>query len=297
MPVWSKHPAVLVVAAVAAVLGGLSGIALGSWLSWTKVDDLAPGPAASTAIARQVLPVHADGPSYFGRHTFWNPYSDHTLHGGTGVRVGNADFTGTAPDGARYQDLITTVERRLRAQGWHDVTSYDTMPGLDLPQLSQASVTGRRDGYLLWVTATEGDPAGPDPDAARLTLYLMWDAPPDQPAWTVAGGVAGALLGVLLGWWTARRMRGRPPGMRLACWLLCGFVLLTLAPACLGNIPTPSGSWLSATSRDVTGPPVFWGGFVIYAAEPLAILSVLPILAVLVLTAWPRREVRAGAGR
>lgn len=36
-----------VVAAFAAVLGGLSGIALGSWLSWRTVDPMAPGRAAA----------------------------------------------------------------------------------------------------------------------------------------------------------------------------------------------------------------------------------------------------------
>jgi len=33
---------------------------------------------------------------------------------------------------------------------------------------------------------------------------------------------------------------------------------------------------------------VYWGGFVIYGAEPLAILSMLPILAITVCCLWPR---------
>jgi hypothetical protein len=61
-----------------------------------------------------------------------------------------------------------------------------------------------------------------------------------------------------------------------------------LTPACLGNIPTSTGSLLANTNRNGTGPSVYWGGFVIYGAEPLAILSLLPILAVIVACAWPQ---------
>src|SRR5690349_12700526 len=45
-----------VVAAFAAVLGGLSGIALGSWLSWRSVDPLAPDETTTVALARTALP-------------------------------------------------------------------------------------------------------------------------------------------------------------------------------------------------------------------------------------------------
>ena len=61
-----------------------------------------------------------------------------------------------------------------------------------------------------------------------------------------------------------------------------------LTPACLGNIPTSTGSLLANTNRNGAGPSVYWGGFVIYGAEPLAILSLLPILAITVCCLWPR---------
>jgi hypothetical protein len=62
-----------------------------------------------------------------------------------------------------------------------------------------------------------------------------------------------------------------------------------LAPACLGNIPTSTGSLLANTHRNGHGPSVYWGGFVFFGAEPLAILSLVPILAVVVCCVWPQR--------
>jgi hypothetical protein len=118
----------------------------------------------------------------------------------------------------------------------------------------------------------------------------MWAAPTDQLAWTVAGGLAGALVGALLALWTLRRTRGRCRAVRWSYTGLCAVTLLLLAPACLGNIPTGSGSLLSNTDRNFDGPSVYWGGFVIYGAEPLAILSVVPLVAILILCAWPRPQ-------
>jgi hypothetical protein len=62
-----------------------------------------------------------------------------------------------------------------------------------------------------------------------------------------------------------------------------------LAPACLGNIPTSTGSLLANTHRGGHGPSVYWGGFVFYGAEPFAILSLIPILAIAVCCVWPQR--------
>jgi hypothetical protein len=45
---------------------------------------------------------------------------------------------------------------------------------------------------------------------------------------------------------------------------------------------------LANTHRDGPGPSIFWGGFVIFGAEPLAILSVVPIIAILAACAFPR---------
>src|SRR5689334_3174269 len=45
-----------VVGAFAAVLGGLSGIALGSCLAWRKVDSMAPDKTTTLGLAHTVLP-------------------------------------------------------------------------------------------------------------------------------------------------------------------------------------------------------------------------------------------------
>ncbi len=92
----------------------------------------------------------------------------------------------------------------------------------------------------------------------------------------------------MLGLYTSTRMRRYGPGMQRAYSRLCLATLLMLAPACLGNIPTSTGSLLANTHRNGTGPSVYWGGFVIYGAEPLAILSLVPILAIIVGCVWPR---------
>ncbi|GAA4608567.1 hypothetical protein BJY16_006907 [Actinoplanes octamycinicus] len=261
-----------VVAGLAALVGGLSGIALGSWLAWRDVDALAPGRATAIRLAPTVLPgAFDDRVDYYGRHTFWNPYSEHTLHGGTGVRAGRATVTGTAPAGARPTEVAAAVVERMRAGGWRDVRStVRTLP------MGTVEVTGTRDGYLAAVQFSRGDEFNP----ATLEFALMWAEPPGHLRDTVAGGVAGALLGALLGLITSWRWRRHGRGMQWTYVTLCSVTLLMLAPACLGNVPTTTGSLLASTDRDGPGPSVYWGGFVIYGAEPLAILSLLPLLAI-----------------
>ncbi|MFF5075725.1 hypothetical protein ACFY36_01630 [Actinoplanes sp. NPDC000266] len=273
-----------VVAAFAAVLGGLSGIALGSWLSWRDVPSKTPGEATAISLARTVLPgPFEERVEYYGRSTFWNPYSKNTLWGGTGVRAGRAGVNGTVPPGTSFEQTTAAVDQRMRAQGWNDVAVVSTSSASSSAP-SSAEVTGTRDGYLAAVQIT--DAAYP----SALRLELMWAEPPGHVRDTIIGGVAGAVLGVLLGLFTSRRMRRYGPRRQRVYVWLCATTLALLTPACLGNIPTATGSLLANTDRNGAGPSVFWGGFVIRGAEPLAILSVLPILAILVACFWPRPE-------
>jgi hypothetical protein len=266
----------LVVAAFAAVLGGLCGTALGSWLAWRTVDPMAPDRTTTIGLARTVLPGQfEERVDYYGRSTFWNPYSRNTLHGGTGVRAGRAGVTGTVPPQASSGQVAATVQQRMVAQGWQDVRASVDAYG--------AEVTGTRDGYLAAVQVTAVDGGSP----SALSLAVMWAEPSGHLRDTIVGGLAGALLGALLGLFTSRRMRRYGRGRQRAYSSLCVVTLLMLAPACLANIPTSTGSLFANTHRDGTGPSVYWGGFVIYGAEPLAILAVVPIVAVLVLCVWP----------
>jgi hypothetical protein len=91
------------------------------------------------------------------------------------------------------------------------------------------------------------------------------------------------------GLYSSRRMRRYGPGRQRAYSRLCVATLLMLAPAGLGNIPTSTGSLLATTHRNGHGPSVYWGGFVVLGAEPLAILSLIPILAIVVCCVWPQR--------
>ncbi|MEU8819227.1 hypothetical protein [Actinoplanes sp. NPDC048796] len=246
-----------VVATLAAVLGGLSGIALGSWLAWRAVPVKAPDAATAISVARTVLPgPFEEQVNYYGRSTFWNPFSENTLHGGTGVRAGRAGVTGAA-GGA------SAIEQHMRAHGWHDISA------------GTAEVTGERDGYLAVVQLATG------------RLDLMWAEPPGHRRDTILGGVAGALLGAALGLVTAQRIRRYGPRRQRVYSWLCVSALVLLTPACLGNIPTSTGSLLANTNREGTGPSVYWGGFVIWGAEPLALLSPVPILALLAVSFWP----------
>ena len=274
-----------VVAALAAVLGGLSGIALGSWLGWRNVDPMTPDETTSIALAHTVLPgPFEERVDYYMRSTFWNPYSNHTLHGGTGVRAGRAEVSGTVPMDASVEQVATAVQEQMRAQGWRDVHITVQRSGPDTSPSAQAEVTGTRAGYLAVVQVDTGGAN----TATALRLNLMWAEPPGHVRDTILGGLAGVLLGALLGLYTSKLMRRQGRGMQRVYSGLCLATLLMLTPACLGNIPTSTGSLLANTNRDGTGPSVYWGGFVIYGAEPLAILSLVPILAILVSCAWPR---------
>ncbi|GIF23950.1 hypothetical protein BJ973_004563 [Actinoplanes tereljensis] len=269
-----------VVAAFAAVLGGLSGIALGSWLAWRDVDPMAPDKTTVIGLAPTILPVPFDDRArQFGRQTFWNPYSNDTWHGGTGVRVGRTSVTGMMPPQAGVEQVAAAVTRQMRTHGWQDVRiTVRREPGVF------AEVTGTRAGYLAAVQITQ---AVSNPSA--LNLDVMWAEPPGHLRDTILGGLAGTLLGALFGLYTAKRMRRFEPGRQRAYSRLCVATLLMLAPAGLGNIPTSTGSLLANTHRNGDGPSVYWGGFVFFGAEPLAILSLLPILAIVVCCVWPQR--------
>jgi hypothetical protein len=275
----------LVVAVFAAVLGGLSGIALGSWLAWRAVDPMAPDKTTALSLAPTVLPgPFDDRADHYGRHTFWNPYSNNSLHGGTGVRAGRTSVAGTVPPNATFEQVAAAVHQRMRAQGWQDVRTTVHRYGPHTSPAANAEVTGTRAGYLAAVQITPADEANP----SSLSFELMWAEPPGHVRDTIIGGLAGALLGALLGLYTSRRMRRYGRGMQRVYSWLCLATLLMLAPACLGNIPTGTGSLLAATHRNGTGPSVYWGGFVVYGAEPLAILSLVPVLAIIVGCLWPR---------
>ncbi|MBM2618526.1 hypothetical protein JIG36_23500 [Actinoplanes sp. LDG1-06] len=267
-----------VIAAFAAVLGGLGGIALGSWLAWRDVDPMAPDKATAIGLAPTVLPVPFDDRAdQYGRHTFWNPYSKNSLFGGTGVRAGRTSVTGMMPPHARVEQVAADVTRQMRAHGWQDVHTTG-------PQSGFAEVTGTRSGYLAAVQITQAES-----NPSALNFDLMWAEPPGHVRDTVLGGLAGALLGALLGLYTSKRMRRYGPGRQRMYSGLCVTTLLLLAPAGLGNIPTSTGSLLANTHRNGHGPSVYWGGFVFLGAEPLALLSLIPILAVVVCCVWPRR--------
>ncbi|MCO8269082.1 hypothetical protein M1L60_00600 [Actinoplanes sp. TRM 88003] len=272
-----------VVAAIAGVLGGLSGIALGSWLSWRDVDPMAPDKATAISLAPTVLPVPFDERAdQFGRKTFWNPYSKETLFGGTGVRVGRTSVTANMPPRSGVEQVAAAVSQQMRGHGWRDVRTEVQRNGPQAEAAVVAEVTGTRGGYLAAVQIGQTSTTG-------LNLDVMWAEPPGHVRDTVLGGVAGALLGALFGLFTARRMRRQGPSLQRAYSRLCVATLLMLTPACLGNIPTSTGSLLANTQRNGHGPSVYWGGFVIRGAEPLAILSLLPILAIVVCCLWPQR--------
>ncbi|GIE28480.1 hypothetical protein Ait01nite_015250 [Actinoplanes italicus] len=277
----------VVVAVIAAVLGGLGGIALGSWLAWRSVDPMTPDKATAMSLARTALPVPAQGKvEYYGRHTFWNPNSNGSLKGGTGLRAGRATVTGKVPPQGRLEELTAAVQRQMRAQGWQDVRTTIDRYGSQVSPSALAEVTGTRDGYLATVQAFSGDAVNP----ATLSVDLMWAEPPGHIRDTILGGLAGVLLGALLGLGTAHRMRRYGPGRQRWYSRLCVATLLMLTPACLGNIPTGTGSLLASTHRNGTGPSVYWGGFVFFGAQPLAILSLIPIVAIIVGCLWPRGE-------
>jgi hypothetical protein len=277
----------VVVAVVAAVLGGLSGIALGSWLSWRDVDPMTPDRTTAMSLARTVLPGPVQGKvEYYGRHTFWNPNSKGSLRGGTGLRAGRATVTGAVPPQGTYRELAAAVQQRMRAQGWQDVRSTVERYGAQVSPSARAEVTGTRDGYLATVQTFGPDQANP----ASLSVDIMRAEPPGHLRDTVLGGLAGVVFGALLGLLTAHRMSRHSPRRQRAYSRLCLATLLMLTPACLGNIPTATGSLLSSTHRNGTGPSIYWGGFVFFGAQPLAILSLIPIAAIIVGCLWPRTE-------
>jgi hypothetical protein len=188
------------------------------------------------------------------------------------------------PPDATYEQIAATVQAQMRAQGWHDVHTTVHRYGPNTSPSAQAEVTGTRAGHLAAVQVNPGD----ELNRSTLSVDVMWAEPPGQLRDTIVGGLSGVLLGALLGLYTSKCMRRYGPAMQRGYAWLCMATLLMLGPACVGNIPTSTGSLLANTNRNGAGPSVYWGGFVIFGAEPLAILSLVPILAILVGCVWPR---------
>ena len=246
---------------------------------------MAPGKTTAISLAPTVLPVPFDDKAdQYGRHTFWNPYSKDTLFGRTGVRAGRTSVTGMMPPQTDVEQVAAAVTGQMLAHGWQDVQTTVSRNDPQAAPAAFAEVTGTRTGYLAAVQIT---PAESNPSA--LNLDLMWAEPPGHRRDTIPGGLAGALLGALLGLYTSKRMRRYGPGRQRAHSRLCVATLLLLAPASLGNIPTSTGSLPANTHRSGHGPSVYWGGFVFLGAEPLALLSLVPILAIVVCCVWPQR--------
>ena len=65
---------------------------------------MAPDKTTAMVLARTILPVPVDDRvTQYGRHTFWNPHSDDSLRGGTGLRAGQTTVTGAVPPQAGMQ--------------------------------------------------------------------------------------------------------------------------------------------------------------------------------------------------
>ncbi|WP_212988012.1 hypothetical protein [Actinoplanes auranticolor] len=196
--------AVVVLATLVALIGGLAGAAVAARVGWQWVPAL-PGGAQADALKRTVFP----GMTAYGG-------GDAPLivdsSDGENIRFGFADYWVEHTAATRDLDVFTAAARdRLLAAGWRlhgDVTATDSEPDAITPTRSTAFLASH-DGLVLafrntvWSNRAAWDNDG----AASFTLTRA------APAWlwalTVAGGLLGALGGWLLVGWASRRTAPR----------------------------------------------------------------------------------------
>ncbi|HEV7898452.1 MAG TPA: hypothetical protein VGP31_11475 [Planosporangium sp.] len=279
-----RSKAIVVIAGLAAVLGGFLGAAGAARASWQGARPL-PGNAASATIAQAVLPTAAS--TKWSRHDDLFFYDDPT--DAWTPLFGADDYSpGWVRAGMQSREdhraLIPSIEGRLRDAGWQ-VTDLrfneaDTWAG--------ARFSAYRDGLALDIILSDATNAVPV--LPGMATILEVDIMRDDPWWVVPASVVGGLLGALAGWllagWVSRRTQGRHAVLQT------GVVLLTSA-AFVGMLPafgmTVLGVALSVM-QPTPGPSslVLWFGLVFLGRLP-AVLGVVAALAAIGLAALPRR--------
>lgn len=280
----------VLVAVLAALLVGVSGSSLGAWLAWQHPHLSLPDHATAAAAARAAWPGTAPVETSRNYHLFWNPNSDHTLHGGSGDRPGRVFFDVPPPRHYDALAMLAASRDRLRAGGWR-VTEYHPTGRLsDAPTLYLAA---RRGGLTVTVDVDLAEAR----DYQRIQLSVLNTEPVATSSMALRYGLAGAALGFLLGWLTAVRIRRHGMAVRLTYLMLAGTTLVLLTPAVLLSLPIP-GHLPGGTGSVLGGePPVYWTGFTFYGAEPMAMLSALTALAAVVLALWPMPLARPAGWR
>jgi hypothetical protein len=250
----------LLVAALSALIIGLTCAAAGQWAGWRTAGPL-PGDSEATAIARLALgggpvPVPVRFEPLFG-------YDESGAYGSGHVRFIVPGEHESPAFNAQEKDIRV----RLETAGWR----------VDKAQAPGLVFVADKGGWRVRYTT-----AGVD------RLYL--DIVRTQPMWVLPfaalGGLLGGLLGWFAAWWAVRRWRGLSGRPRRLALALAGFGALALLPT-LGTLAAQQISGYAEVSR----PQIpLWTAVTNPVVQLLAILGAVAVLAALGVCALTRRS-------
>lgn len=213
---------------------------------------------------------------------FWNPNStDGSPLGASGARAGRVTFDETIPPGYGQLGYLRAAKARLAAAGW------TTGPVFRFAgQWGDLNLVARHGGLTVTVTtARDGD------HSRTVHLDILRTTPPGVPRAALEAGLLAALVAAGAFGWAAVRARAAPAGTRVAFVAAVGATVVLLGPAVLLSAPLFVGP-LGGVTNFVAEPPVYWVGFTMFGAEPMAMLAVLPAALALLLglgRGWPFR--------
>jgi hypothetical protein len=260
--------AIVVLATLVALLGGLVGGAAAARVGWEWAPAL-PGGTQAEALKQTVFP----GMTAFGG-------GDAPLivasSDGESIRFGFADYWVEHTAATRDLEAFTAGARdRLVAAGWRihgDITATESEPDEITPTRTTAFLASRGGLVLAFTDTLWSNRAAWDNDGAA-SFTLSRAAPAWLWAFTVAGGLLGALCGWLLVGWASRRVSpGGAPAFAVGT-LAWPVVVLTLLVA-LGT-----GMWSIQPDRPWS-ETLFVALFRLVGLAPYAGLAALPALAI-----------------
>ncbi|WP_163510537.1 hypothetical protein [Fodinicola acaciae] len=277
---------IVVVAALAVIVGAFLGASAASWLGWQTARAL-PDSAQTAGISRLI----GDAPTNLTRHDelFYYPYTgpDTPLFGEDDYNAGEISWgyqVNVTP--ANFPAIAAAARDRLAAAGWQVSGVIPQQEGT----MPEARFLASKDGLTLtYSVQPDTTPPGPQVSLERAEPWPVWPL-------TALGILLGGLAGWLFAGWVSRRTQTRG-------WFIQALTLSTAAVSIaltLLFVAIIVSSQLTMWTDPATWTPAFrpfalWTLFMVFPFRLPLLIDLAAILATAALAALPHRSRRRTA--